>query len=149
MPNDYPYIATADGGVIGYSGVTYDSQGRATGQIGNTNSAARTSTRAAVRALRVAHAATENATAQFGLPIYSWTGDAYLQSQGAVIQAASTPPDVATSFWPGGDAQSLPGANASGTPVAAQTYQVKLHVFKLAGCGKIDAQRVFVSVSHR
>jgi hypothetical protein len=32
-PNDYPAIATADGGVIGYSGTTYDNQGRATGQI--------------------------------------------------------------------------------------------------------------------
>ncbi len=35
VPNDGPQIATADGGVIGYSGVTYDSQGRATGQIAN------------------------------------------------------------------------------------------------------------------
>ncbi len=35
VPIDYPYIATADGGVIGYSGVTYDSQGRATGQLAN------------------------------------------------------------------------------------------------------------------
>lgn len=35
VPNDYPTIATADGGVIGGSGVTYDNLGRATGQIGN------------------------------------------------------------------------------------------------------------------
>jgi hypothetical protein len=35
VPNDYPQIATADGGVIGYSGITYDSQGRATGQVGS------------------------------------------------------------------------------------------------------------------
>ena len=35
VPNDYPQIATADGGVIGGSGVKYDNQGRATGQIGN------------------------------------------------------------------------------------------------------------------
>jgi hypothetical protein len=35
VPNDSPQIATADGGVIGSSGVTYDSQGRATGQIAN------------------------------------------------------------------------------------------------------------------
>jgi hypothetical protein len=34
VPNDYPQIATADGGVIGGSGVTYDNQGRATGQVG-------------------------------------------------------------------------------------------------------------------
>lgn len=33
LPNDSPQIATADGGVIGYSGVTYDNQGRATRQI--------------------------------------------------------------------------------------------------------------------
>jgi len=33
VPNDYPQIATADGGVIGASGITYDSQGRADGQI--------------------------------------------------------------------------------------------------------------------
>lgn len=32
VPNDYPQIATEDGGVIGSSGITYDSQGRATGQ---------------------------------------------------------------------------------------------------------------------
>jgi hypothetical protein len=31
-PNDYPQIATEDGGVIGSSGTTYDNQGRATGQ---------------------------------------------------------------------------------------------------------------------
>ena len=35
VPNDYPQIATADGGVIGSSGITYDSNGRATGQIAN------------------------------------------------------------------------------------------------------------------
>jgi hypothetical protein len=35
VPNDYPAIATANGGVIGYSGVTYDSQGRADGQLAN------------------------------------------------------------------------------------------------------------------
>jgi hypothetical protein len=32
VPNDSPQIATADGGVIGASGITYDSQGRSTGQ---------------------------------------------------------------------------------------------------------------------
>ena len=31
--NDSPQIATADGGVIGSSGITYDNQGRATGQV--------------------------------------------------------------------------------------------------------------------
>ncbi len=35
VPNDYPQIAIADGGVVGYSGVTYDNQGRATGQDAN------------------------------------------------------------------------------------------------------------------
>jgi hypothetical protein len=34
VPNDWPQIATADGGVIGYSGITYDQNGIATGQIG-------------------------------------------------------------------------------------------------------------------
>jgi len=34
VPNDYPYIATADGGVVGASGITYDNNGRATDQIG-------------------------------------------------------------------------------------------------------------------
>jgi hypothetical protein len=29
VPNDYPQIVTADGGVIGASGVTYDDQGKA------------------------------------------------------------------------------------------------------------------------
>ncbi|MGD0214915.1 MAG: IPT/TIG domain-containing protein [Terriglobales bacterium] len=32
VPGDYPAIATADGGVIGYSGITYDSNGNATGE---------------------------------------------------------------------------------------------------------------------
>jgi Bacterial Ig-like domain (group 2)/Protein of unknown function (DUF1573)/IPT/TIG domain/Abnormal spindle-like microcephaly-assoc'd, ASPM-SPD-2-Hydin/Galactose oxidase, central domain len=32
VPNEYPQIATADGGVIGGSGITYDNNGRATGQ---------------------------------------------------------------------------------------------------------------------
>jgi hypothetical protein len=32
VPGDSPQIATADGGVIGSSGITYDPQGRATGQ---------------------------------------------------------------------------------------------------------------------
>ncbi len=35
VPNDSPQIATADGGVIGSSGITYDSNGNATGQIAN------------------------------------------------------------------------------------------------------------------
>lgn len=33
VPNDSPQIATADGGVIGASGVTYDSNGNVTGQL--------------------------------------------------------------------------------------------------------------------
>jgi hypothetical protein len=33
VPNDSPQIATADGGVIGASGITYDDQGRADGQV--------------------------------------------------------------------------------------------------------------------
>jgi hypothetical protein len=34
VPNDQPQIATADGGVIGQSGTTYDQNGNATGQLG-------------------------------------------------------------------------------------------------------------------
>jgi hypothetical protein len=33
VPNEQPQIATADGGVIGQSGITYDANGNATGQI--------------------------------------------------------------------------------------------------------------------
>ena len=33
VPNEYPLIATPDGGVIGESGITYDQNGSATGQI--------------------------------------------------------------------------------------------------------------------
>jgi hypothetical protein len=33
VPNDTPQIATADGGVIGQSGITYDQNGNATGQV--------------------------------------------------------------------------------------------------------------------
>jgi hypothetical protein len=33
VPNEQPRIATADGGVIGQSGITYDSNGNATGQM--------------------------------------------------------------------------------------------------------------------
>ena len=32
VPNEIPQIATADGGVIGQSGITYDKNGNATGQ---------------------------------------------------------------------------------------------------------------------
>ena len=35
VPNDSPKIATADGGVIGTSGITYDAKGNATGQLQN------------------------------------------------------------------------------------------------------------------
>jgi hypothetical protein len=35
VPNDCPQIATADGGVIGQSGITYDQYGNATGMIPN------------------------------------------------------------------------------------------------------------------
>jgi len=35
VPNDQPQIATADGGVIGQSGITYDSSGNAPGQLGS------------------------------------------------------------------------------------------------------------------
>lgn len=35
VPGDFPQIATADGGVIGASGTTYDSSGNATGQLTN------------------------------------------------------------------------------------------------------------------
>jgi hypothetical protein len=35
VPNDTPQIATADGGVIGQSGITYDQNGNATGQLGS------------------------------------------------------------------------------------------------------------------
>jgi hypothetical protein len=34
VPNDEPQMATADGGAIGKSGITYDSNGNATGQFG-------------------------------------------------------------------------------------------------------------------
>ncbi len=33
VPNDTPQIATADGGVIGASGTTYDQNGKANGQV--------------------------------------------------------------------------------------------------------------------
>jgi hypothetical protein len=35
VPNETPQIATSDGGVIGASGVTYDQNGKATGQVGS------------------------------------------------------------------------------------------------------------------
>jgi hypothetical protein len=100
VPNDYPQIATADGGVIGTSGITYDNQGHADGQI--------------------------------AMPVYAWTGDAYQNDPGQAQQLASTPPDVATSFWPGGNAQSPPGANASGTSTAYQSIVETLYVRSFA-----------------
>jgi hypothetical protein len=42
------------------------------------------------------------------------------------------PPDVAMSFWPGGNAQSPPGANASGTPTAYQSVVETLYVRSFA-----------------
>jgi hypothetical protein len=35
VSNDFPQLTTSDGGVIGSSGITYDNQGSATGQVGN------------------------------------------------------------------------------------------------------------------
>jgi hypothetical protein len=106
VPNETPAIATADGGVIGASGITYDANGNATGQISD-------------------------------MPTQSWTGNAYQNDPGQTQQVLSKPTVVATTFWPG-SAQSPPGANASGTPVAVQTAQVRLHVFKLNGTAQID-----------
>jgi len=100
VPYDSPQIATADGGVIGASGVTYDANGNATGQV--------------------------------PLPVYAWTGNAYQVDPGQAQQVASTPPDVATSFWPGGDANSPPGANASGTKTAYQSVKETLYVRSFA-----------------
>jgi hypothetical protein len=69
VPNDSPKIATADGGVIGTSGATYDSNGRAIGRI---------------------------ATAQIGsIPTLSWTGTAY---ESPLEQFASLQIPVATTF---------------------------------------------------
>ena len=108
VPNETPQIATADGGVIGQSGITYDQYGNATGQIPN-------------------------------MPTQSWIGNAYQDDPGQTQQLISTPKTVATSSWPGGgNGQSPPGANASGTPTAAQTAQVKLHVSKLNYTASID-----------
>ena len=47
VPNEYPLIATADGGVIGQSGISYDQNGNAIGQISSP------------------------------LPTYSWGGNSY------------------------------------------------------------------------
>jgi hypothetical protein len=110
VPNDYPYIATADGGVIGASGITYDSQGRATGQIGNTNSAARTSTRAAVRTYGAAQAAGEDASGpgNFLSAVQSWTSDWYEIATGSVNQLLIPPILPATPPY-----SSFDGANQS------------------------------------
>jgi hypothetical protein len=103
VPNDWPQIATADGGVIGRSGTVYDANGNAAGQT--------------------------------SLLTQSWTGNLY--QDGDVQRVAAKPTVAATGFW-SGSAQSPPGANASGTPVAVQTAQVRLHVFKLNGTAQID-----------
>ena len=96
VPGDSPQIATTDGGLIGSSGMSYDNNGKATGQI--------------------------------PLLTFVWTGDAYEKGAGQAQQVPSSPPDVATSFWPGRDAQSPPGANASGTATAYEPIVQTLYV---------------------
>ena len=88
VPNDAPQIATADGGVIGQSGITYDQDGNATGMI--------------------------------GVPILSWTGNAY-QWGGPASEVFSSPIDVATSLWAFAQLQDVgkSGANQSANGSAA------------------------------
>ncbi len=88
VPNDTPQIATADGGVIGQSGITYDQNGNATGMI--------------------------------GVPILSWTGNAY-QWGGPASEVFSSPIDVATSLWAFAQLQDVgkSGANQSANGSAA------------------------------
>ena len=100
VPNDYPQIATADGGVVGASGITYDNNGRATGQIGSTapppiNCPGGSCPIADLRSFA-----------------QSWTGNEYV-SAGSVDSISAPPvfPDGA-SFWP------QAGGNPSGTATA-------------------------------
>jgi len=94
VPNDSPQIATADGGVIGASGITYDNNGRATGVVGDTNSAAMTSTRAATMTHGVAQATAEDASGSLGSFLsaaQSWTSYWYQTASGNVAQLSIPP----------------------------------------------------------
>ena len=105
VPGDSPQIATADDGVIGASGTTYDSSGNATGQLGNANSAAMTSIGAASRAYRAVQAANENCPGG-SCPIadlvslaQSWISDWYQIATGSVNQLLIPPIAPATPPW--------------------------------------------------
>ena len=102
--NDQPQITTADGGVIGQSGITYDKNGSATGQL-NGNGASQ------IRSL----------------PIYSWTQQWYGSAGGEVNALIRPGIDWAVGYG------SATGGNpsASGTSVGVAEKVEGLPVFAL------------------
>jgi hypothetical protein len=111
VPNDSPKIATADNGVTGVSGTTYDSNGKATGQNGNNNPAPTPSASAAIGTNALAHPADAGTSGQPGNLVSSaesWIVDKYETLNGDLSQLAKPPVIPATPpYW------SFDGANRS------------------------------------
>ncbi len=118
VPGDSPQIATADGGVVGASSIIYDSNGRATGQVGSTSSAAMTSTRAAVSTYGAAQATAEDASGSLGsflTAAQSWTSDWYQIATASVNQLLIPPILPATPPYSSFNGAN-PSANATSPP---------------------------------
>jgi hypothetical protein len=129
IPNDSPKIATADGGVIGTSGMKYDSNGNVTGQSGNANP--NTSSVIAVArangAVQAGDTSTPRPAAQStedsgGIAnsltaAQSWVSNVYQTVTGQVAQLSVPPVPVATPpNW------SFNGANQSGNSTSPRCH---------------------------
>jgi hypothetical protein len=89
VPNDIPQVATADGGVIGQSGIIYDQNGNATGQLGTQ-----------LQPLAGNWMWYTSFWSHTPLRIQSWTGNQYVTAGAVVSQVALAPYFLAVSFWP-------------------------------------------------
>jgi N-acetylneuraminic acid mutarotase len=126
---DSPQIATADNGVVGVSGITYDSNGNAIGAAGNANPNT-TSMIAGARANGAAQAAdisgpmgasqSADASGSIGNSFsaaQSWVSNVYQVLTGNVAQLSVPPVPVATPpNW------SLAGANQSGNSTSPRCH---------------------------
>jgi hypothetical protein len=109
VPNDQPQIATADGGVIGQSGITYDQNGNATGQTAAWQTFALNYT-----------GATGQAAGQYPGWLGNVFGTAYSTGSGGVSSVAAAATNYATTF------AAIQGGNASGQGTAIQQVLTKL-----------------------
>jgi hypothetical protein len=127
VPGDSPQIATADNGVVGTSGTTYDSNGNATGPSGNANPntasiipVARTSAPHAADTSgsnRAAQAYDSGPVGNSLSAVQSWVSNVYQVVTGNVAQVSVPPVPLATPpNW------SFAGANQSGNRTSSRCH---------------------------